>query len=78
MRSNPGGAVMARRAADDQAAREDRLAAIQDCPRCDEWGWCLGADGLAADTATRCGHGTTNRPAFRDITGPLHEQQTRP
>ena len=63
---------MTRRADDEH--RSERSTAIEECPRCDEWGWCLGADGLAADTARRCGHNTAEPRAVRDVTEPLHER----
>lgn len=57
----------------EQAAREERLAAIRRCRHCDPCGWQLGPDGTPVEPARRCLHSTPAAPASRDITEPLHE-----
>lgn len=71
---------MTRLSADEQAARDARMAAIRSCGGCDPSGWRLGPDGTPVDPAQRCDHGTP--PALgivreRDITEPIHEQPGR-
>lgn len=64
---------MTRRSATEQAAREERLAAIRTCCHCDECGWQLNTDGTPVDPAVRCDHGApTTPPAVQDITELLH------
>jgi len=64
-----------KRTDDEENARATRAAAIRACRRCDQSGWRLGPDGLAADTATRCDHAAAvPPPAGRDVTQPLHER----
>lgn len=61
----------------EQAAREERLAAIDQCPSCDPSGWRLGLDHTPIDPAVRCDHNAppSNPGAGRDITQPLHEHE---
>ena len=66
---------MSRRAT-EQAAREQRLFAIDHCRSCDPCGWKLGPDRTPIEPAVRCTHGTATRPAAaRDITEPIHSQK---
>lgn len=60
---------MSRRRAIEQAAREERLAAIRRCRRCDPSGWQLGPDRTPIEPARRCTHNSP--PAVRDIAEPI-------
>nr|WP_156770660.1 hypothetical protein [Mycobacterium gordonae] len=62
---------MTRRRAVDQAAREERIAAIRRCRRCDPCGWQLGPDRIPIEPAVRCAH---SDPPHRDYSAPVHEQ----
>jgi hypothetical protein len=64
---------MSRRSAVEQAAREERLAAIRRCRRCDPCGWRLGPDQTPIDPAVRCTHNQSALASGRDITEPIHE-----
>lgn len=65
---------MSRRGDIDQAAREERVAAIRDCRRCDPCGWLLAPDGTPAEPARRCAH--SGPPTVRDITEPIYQHDT--
>lgn len=54
----------------EQAVREERMAVIDRCRRCDPCGWLHGPDDTPIDPAVRCTHGA---PAVRGITAPIHE-----
>jgi hypothetical protein len=63
-----------RRGVIDHAARNERLAAIRRCRRCDPCGWQLGSDQTPIDPAVRCTHNRPPPAAWgRDITEPIHE-----
>ncbi|BBX02265.1 hypothetical protein BST36_29110 [Mycolicibacterium moriokaense] len=66
---------MTRRSADDQAAREARIAAIRACRRCDPCGWKLADDRTPIEPARRCDHGAPAKPPIptRDVTEPIHQ-----
>ena len=65
---------MTRLSADEQAARDARMAAIRSCGRCDPSGWRLGRDRTPLDPAVRCDHDAPSLPpAGRDVTEPIHE-----
>lgn len=66
---------MTRRSAVEQTARDERLAAIDQCHRCDPSGWQLGPDHTPIDPAIRCTH--NRRPPDRDITEPIHQPGER-
>lgn len=63
---------MSRRRDIDQAAREERVAAIRRCRRCDPCGWKLGPDCTPIDPAVRCTHSPPMPASNRDITEPIH------
>ncbi|TDL01540.1 hypothetical protein EI067_00365 [Mycobacterium paragordonae] len=64
-----------RRGAIEQPARDERLAAIRRCPRCDPFGWKLGPDHTPIEPAVRCTHDARPPAAVRDITEPLHQPE---
>jgi hypothetical protein len=68
-----GAGMSSRRGAIEQAAREERLAAIRRCRRCDPCGWRLDDDGIPVDPARRCTHDARPPAAVRDITEPIHQ-----
>lgn len=65
--------MSSRRGAIEQAAREERLAAIRRCPSCDPCGWQLGPDHTPIEPAVRCTHDARPPAAVRDISEPIHQ-----
>lgn len=66
---------MRRQRAIEQAAREQRLSAIDRCRACDPCGWRLGPDRTPIEPAVRCTHNSPPPPpaSGRDISEPIHQ-----
>jgi hypothetical protein len=63
---------MSRDRAIEQAARKQRLSAIDRCRACDPTGWKLAPDRTPIEPAVRCTHNAPTPSAVRDITEPIH------
>lgn len=66
---------MSRRKATDQAAREERLSKIRQCPSCDPCGWKLGPDRTPIEPAVRCSHDARPLAPIRDFNELIHRQE---